>query len=243
MKPEWISPDWPVPERIAALVTTRRAGLSTGRYASLNLATHVGDEPAAVAANRRLLAAAADLPAQPMWLRQVHGNTVVAAQRAGVEPEADAAVARDRGRVLAVLTADCLPVLLAARDASVVAVAHAGWRGLAAGVVEAALAAMKVPPSRVDAWLGPAIGPRHYVVGADVLSAFADAPGGAGAFAVAGPGRWHCDLVALARARLAAAGVAEIGGCGLCTYEGADCFYSYRRDGETGRFASLLWIR
>lgn len=243
MKADWIYPDWPVAERVGALVTTRRGGASAGRYASFNLAAHVGDDPAAVAANRRRLAEAGRLPATPLWLRQVHGTRVAAAERAGVAPEADAAVAREPGRVLAVLTADCLPVLLAARDANVVAIAHAGWRGLAAGVVEAALGAMQVPAAGVAAWLGPAIGPRHYVVGADVAAAFADAPGHSGALTSAGPGRWHCDLAALARARLAAAGVADIGGCGLCTYEEAGRFYSYRRDGETGRFASLLWIR
>lgn len=243
MTPAWIRPDWPVSERVHAVVTTRRGGVSRGRYASLNLAAHVGDDPAAVAANRERLAAGAGLPTAPLWLRQVHGTTVVTAERAGIEPEADAAVARSPGRVLAVLTADCLPVLMAARDASVIAVAHAGWRGLAAGVVEAALAEMRVPAENVVAWFGPAIGPRYYFVGADVPAAFARAPGRSAAFAAAGPGRWRCDLAALARARLATAGVDEIGGGGLCTYNDAESFYSYRRDGETGRFASLLWIR
>ena len=244
MNPAWIEPDWDVPPTVRALATTRVGGVSSGWHASLNLGMRTGDDPVHVAANRACLAVAAKLPVEPLWLRQVHGNRVIAADEAvGTEPEADAAVTKGPGRVLAVLTADCLPVFLATRDGSAVGIAHAGWRGLAAGVLEAALTAMPAPRDEIFAWLGPAIGAAHYEVGADVRDAFAGSPGAERAFMPGGRGEhWLCDLVALARARLAAVGVGAISGGEFCTYGERERFYSYRRDGETGRMASLIWI-
>ncbi len=239
--PDWIVPDWPAPPRVRALVTTRAGGASTGLYASLNLGAHVGDDPVAVARNRARLRGA--LPADPVWLEQLHGTEVVDAGSAPSLPRADAAVARRRHAVCAVLTADCVPVLLAARGGEAVAIAHAGWRGMAAGVIETALARMDVPPAQVIAWLGPAIGARAYEVGPEVRDAFVRrSSAAASAFAPHGDGRFFADLCALARERLAAAGVAAVYGGDLCTHAEHGRFYSFRRDRTTGRFASLVWI-
>ena len=237
----WLRPDWDAPAKVVALASTRLGGVSGGAYAGLNLGDHVGDSPAAVAANRRLIAAA--LPAAPLWLRQVHGTRVALAEGADVGVEADACVARTPGRVLAVMHADCLPVLLCDAEGSVVAVAHAGWRGLAAGVLEQTVAAMAVSPDGVRAWLGVAISQAAFEVGEEVRAAFLDSDAGAAAaFAPASPGKWRCDLYALARRRLAAVGVPRVFGGGLCTYGDAGRFYSYRRDGVTGRLATLIWL-
>lgn len=237
-----IRPDWPAPATVRAVATTRAGGVSTGPWAGLNLGDHVDDDPAAVAENRARLRAAVALPAAPHWLRQVHGIEVAIPGRH--EPAtADAAVTRETGRVLAILTADCLPVLLTSRDGSVVAAAHAGWRGLAAGVLEATLAVMDCAPADVLAWLGPAIGPAAFEVGEDVRAASLDSDPGAGAAFVANArGRWQADLPALARRRLGAAGVTAVYGGDLCTHADAARFYSHRRDGRTGRMASLIWI-
>ncbi len=238
---DWIVPDWPAPPRVGALVTTRAGGVSQGAYASCNLGAQVGDDPAAVAENRRRLSAR--LPAEPLWLTQVHGNRVVRAGAAAQGAEADAAFTRQAGTVCAVLTADCLPVLLCADDGAAVAVAHAGWRGLAGGVVEAALRAMDVPPARLMAWLGPAIGPRAFEVGEDVRAAFlAHAADAAPAFVPRAEGKWLADLYALATLRLNTAGVARVFGGGFCTYHEAARFYSHRREKTTGRMASLIWL-
>lgn len=240
----WIVPDWPAPSSVRAIVTTRfLPGGSRPPYQAFNLGARCGDDPEAVAANRAALIRALDLPAPPHWLRQVHGIDVVDAdvRAAAEEWTADAAVARTANAVLAILTADCLPVLFCADDGSAIAAAHAGWRGLAGGVVEAALARLGVPAERVIAWLGPAIGAHSYEVGDEVRAAFVDADEGAAvAFAPTRPGHWHCDLYALARRKLAAEGVARVSGGGLDTFADAR-FYSYRRDRETGRFATLLW--
>lgn len=239
--PDWIVPDWPAPRGVRALVTTRAGGSSRGTYAALNLGAHVGDDPVAVERNRARLRGA--LPADPVWLQQVHGTDVVDAASAPPLARADAAVARTRHVVCAVLTADCVPVLLAARGGEAVAIAHAGWRGLAAGVIEAAVARMRVPAASVIAWLGPAIGPRSYQVGPEVREAFVrhDAAA-AGAFTPQREDRFLADLFLLARQRLAGAGVAAVHGGGRCTYTEAEQFYSYRREPATGRFASLVWI-
>lgn len=238
---DWIVPDWPAPPRVSALVTTRTGGVSRGSFASFNLGTRVGDDPAAVEYNRALLRS--HLPADPVWLQQMHGTEVVDAESAGALPRADGAVARTRHSVCAVLTADCVPVLLAHHGGAAVAIAHAGWRGLAGGVIEATLTRMTVPPQEVLAWLGPAIGPRAYEVGADVYDAFVERDPGAGAaFAPHGDGKFRADLYVLARRRLGAAGVAATYGGGFCTHTDAGRFYSYRRDKTTGRFASLIWI-
>jgi hypothetical protein len=237
----WIVPDWPAPARVRALVTTRAGGVSRGPYASLNLGAHVGDEPAAVEHNRAVLRS--HLPADPVWLRQVHGREVVDAASAGAFPRADGAIARTRHSVCAVLTADCVPVLLAHLGGAAVGVAHAGWRGLADGVVEAALERLRVPAGDVIAWLGPGIGAGAYEVGRDVYDAFvAGDPGSASAFVAHGDGKFRADLAAIARRRLARAGVAAVHGGGFCTYTDRARFYSYRRERTTGRFASLIWI-
>lgn len=239
--PDWIVPDWPVAPRVKALITTRAGGLSHGPYASFNLGAQVGDDPDAVSHNRERLRAV--LPGDPLWLHQVHGNDVVDAAAVSGIPTADAAFTRVRHIVCAVQTADCMPVLLAARDGSVVGVAHAGWRGMASGVIEAALQAMGVAPDQVLAYLGPAIGPNAFEVGEDVLRAFTAQDGGAQtAFKAKAEGKYHADLYALARRRLEQIGVRDIHGGGFCTCEESGRFYSYRRDKRTGRMASLIWI-
>jgi hypothetical protein len=244
---DWILPDWPVPGHVRALVTTRSGGVSTGPLAAMNLGGSVRDEVAALAENRRRLASW--LPAAPQWLDQVHGAAVAeltAASANSSGPIADAAVTRERGIVCAVLTADCLPVLFADRDGTAVGVAHAGWRGLAAGVLEATVAALGelgATPQRLVAWLGPAIGPARFEVGADVRDRFCAVDVDAAAhFAPLRPGKWHADLPGLARARLARGGVLRVYGGGLCTHADAARFYSYRRDRDTGRMATVIWL-
>ncbi len=243
----WIVPDWPAPANVRALMTTRVGGVSRAAYSGFNPASHVGDEPAAVAENRSRLRAG--LPAEPFWLNQVHGTGVVevvsgAGPEGGIPVEADASVARGAGRVCVVLTADCLPVLFCDRAGSVVAAAHAGWRGLADGVLEASVAAMAVAPDDILVWLGAAIGPDRFEVGAEVRAAFCEPqPRCAAAFRPApAPGKWLADLYALARIRLATLGVTRVHGGGLCTHADPARFYSYRRDARTGRMASLVWL-
>ncbi|NMG53264.1 peptidoglycan editing factor PgeF [Aromatoleum aromaticum] len=242
MTEDWIEPDWPAPPRVRGLVTTRHGGVSTGPYASMNLGLHVGDSVADVRRNRALLRKC--LPDEPAWLDQVHGVAVADADRIGILARADASVARRRGAVCAVMTADCLPVLFCNDEGSVVAAAHAGWRGLAAGVLDATLARMDVPAATVMAWLGPAIGPAAFEVGDEVRAAFlATDPATAIAFRRAGgAGKWTADLFLLARLRLAALGVSRAYGGGLCTYAERERFFSYRREGITGRFVSMVWL-
>jgi YfiH family protein len=239
--PDWIVPDWPVPAGVRSLVTTRAGGVSKGPYASLNLGLRVEDERADVLRNREILRAS--LPAEPRWLQQVHGNLAVDADSVQEPVPADASFTRNPGTVCAVMIADCMPVLLADRQGTVVAAAHAGWRGLAAGVVENALASMKVDPADVVAWLGPAIGPRAFEVGADVRDAFVGQDArDAAAFVPHVPGKWMADLFALARRRLQSSGVRSIHGGGLCTHSDPRRFFSHRRDGKSGRMAALIWI-
>ncbi|MBK1692233.1 hypothetical protein CKO33_08635 [Ectothiorhodospira mobilis] len=238
-----IEPRWPAPAGVRAVVTTRSGGVSRPPFQELNLALHTGDDPQAVRENRRHLVRALGLPGEPVWLEQVHGTTV--AEAAEVTPDAiraDAAIARRPGVVCAVLTADCLPVCLCDRAGEEVAVAHAGWRGLAAGVLEATVAAFTRPPEALLAWLGPAIGPAAFEVGPEVRRAFVQQdPGMACAFTPARGDRWLADLQALARARLIACGVGEVHGMTACTHGEAGRFFSYRRDGRTGRMATLIW--
>ncbi|MBA3903064.1 MAG: peptidoglycan editing factor PgeF [Rhodocyclaceae bacterium] len=237
----WIVPDWPAPANVRALITTRAGGVSRGPHATMNLAAHVNDDPAAVAENRRLLRA--HLPAEPLWLSQVHGVRVVCAEQSAEGIEADAAFSRRPGVVCAVLTADCLPVLLCDEAGTVVGAAHAGWRGLAAGVIEAAVRAMNAPPEKLLAFLGPAIGPRAFEVGAEVREAFVPlSDDAAAAFAARDNGKWLADLYLLARQRLNALGVARVFGGGWCTFTEAERFYSFRRERVTGRMASLVWM-
>lgn len=238
---DWIVPDWPAPRNVRALITTRRGGVSRGAHASMNLATHVGDDPDSVADNRRWLGQY--LPSEPIWLQQVHGTGVVRADEAGVGAVADGAYTRRPGVVCAVLTADCLPVLLCSDSGKAVGVAHAGWRGLAAGVVEATVEAMEEEPRRLVAYLGPAIGPGAFEVGDEVRQVFqAVSPAAPGAFVRNGDGKWLADLYSLARQRLAACGVTGIFGGGWCTHGEPERFYSFRREGNTGRMASLIWL-
>lgn len=243
-------PAWELPAGVHALQTTRAGGVALEPYASFNLGDHVGDDSQAVAANRARLRR--HLPAEPVWLEQVHGIEVVDLDRAanaaasavcaGRRPRADAAFARQPGRVCAVLTADCLPVLLCDDAGTVVAAAHAGWRGLAAGVLEAVIAGMAVAPARLSAWIGPAIGAEAFEVGGEVRAAFLDQDAAAAAaFAPAAPGKWMADLVLLAQQRLVRSGVARIAVDGRSTHRDAATWYSYRRDGRTGRMASLIW--
>ena len=234
-------PHWDVPANVRALQTTRNGGFSSAPWDSFNLGDHVGDAPEAVAANRQALRSR--LPGEPVWLKQVHGTFAVNADFGSKNVEGDAAYARRPGQVCAVLTADCLPVLFCDRRGTVVAAAHAGWRGLQAGVLESTLAAMAVPGADVLAWLGPAIGPRCFEVGDEVRDAFVAAdPEAEQAFVPAAAGKWLCDIYLLARQRLQRAGVSAISGGGECTVSEAARFFSYRRDGVTGRMASLIWL-
>jgi YfiH family protein len=234
-----IVPDWPAPPHVKSLMTTREGGVSGEPWTSFNLGDHVGDDPLHVAANRARLRQ--QLPAEPGWLRQVHSARAVEAG-AGLL-EADAAFTRQRGNVCVVLTADCLPVLFCDRAGSVVAAAHAGWRGLADGVLEATVAGMRVPPGDILAWMGAAIGPRAFEVGDEVRQAFvAQHPEAAAAFLSHAPGKWLADIYQLARIRLESAGVRSIHGGGRCTFTETNRYFSYRRDGVTGRMASLIWL-
>lgn len=267
---KWLTPQWPAPTGVRALSTLRGGGFSAPPYDSLNLGHHVGDDAAAVARNRRALRAAANLPAEPQWLEQVHGAGVRDLDAFGADPvaagghalratheagaddampavaaagPADAAVTGRPGRVCAILTADCLPVLFTAVSGARVGAAHAGWRGLAAGVLEATVEALAVPPRDLMAWLGPAIGPAQFEVGAEVrealLGADLDAPS---AFELNARGRYLADLYALARSRLARLGVGAIYGGDGCTVSESLRFFSHRRDGRTGRQATLIWL-
>ena len=238
-----IVPDWPAPERVRAASTTRKGGTSRGPWDTLNLAEHVADDGAAVRRNRARLRHALDLPEEPRWLDQRHGRRVVDARDAAPGAPADGIVARSPHLVCAVLTADCMPVLVCDRDATVVAALHAGWRGIAAGIIEAGVGAAG-PPGRLMAWLGPAIGPGRYEVGADVRDAILAGDSGArGAFRPSGaPRRWYADLERIVRRRLERCGVVSVHGGGLCTASSPDRFFSHRRDGVTGRMASLVWL-
>ena len=237
----FILPDWPAPPGVRALATTRRGGVSSAPWHGFNLAEHVGDDPRAVAANRALLRR--ELPAEPVWLAQVHGAGCVDAALTASGAQADASFARRRGVVCAVLTADCLPVLLCDDRATVVGIAHAGWRGLAAGVIEATVAAMDEPGMRLMAWLGPAIGPQAFEVGGEVREAFvAGDPRAASAFTAVAGGKWLCDIYQLARQRLDALGIHHATGADCCTASDGERFFSYRRDRVSGRMASLIWL-
>jgi len=246
--PDWLRPDWAVPG-VAALMSTRRGGASRGPFESFNLRDGLGDDAVAVAANQARFAAA--LAARPVWLNQVHGKRVLrlaSADLARPLPDADASVTTEPGIACTVQVADCLPVLFAAGPARGVAAAHAGWRGLAAGVLEATLAllcdASACAPHELHAWLGPCIGARRFEVGADVLRAFgADPASPAHArFVARGDGKWLADLAGLARDRLVAAGVTRVSGGHWCTVEDASRFFSFRRDRVTGRMAAAVWL-
>lgn len=241
-----LSPHWPdASDKVGALSTLRAGGASVSSYDSFNLALHVGDDAATVLQNRARLKKL--LPAEPAWLTQVHGNLVVDAASVQGAPEADASFTNQAGVVCAIMTADCLPVLLRDRCGSVVGAAHAGWRGLAGGVLQNTVNAIRLAGAdELLAWLGPAIGPQHFEVGDDVRAAFAHLGTQADAafLAIAGkPGKYLADLPQLARVTLAAAGVTQVTGGNECTVSDPKRFYSFRRDRITGRMASLIWIR
>lgn len=240
----WIVPDWPAPARVRTLLTTRSGGVSPAPYASLNLGEHVGDDARNVAENRARVAA--QLPAAPCWLNQVHGSTVFeldTAVAAHLPPEADAVLTRGVGQVCAVMSADCLPVLLCDKAGTVVAAAHAGWRGLHGGVLERTVAAMGCSGAQLLAYLGPAIGPQSFEVGDEVRAVFlADMDAAAAAFKPLRSGKWLADIYLLARQRLAQLGVHAVHGGDFCTVREAERFFSYRRGGVTGRMASLIWL-
>lgn len=239
------APAWPAPPRVRAMLTTRVGGVSLGAFDSFNLALHVGDDPVAVARNRALLRE--HLPAEPLWMNQVHGTEVIDASCARADSAAvvtaDAAVATAPGVVCVVMSADCLPVLFAADDGTAVGIAHAGWRGMSNGVLEATVARMGVAPTRLLAYLGAAIGPAAYEVGPDVVEAFGVHSAAAQhAFTEKAGGKFWCDLYALARQRLTGVGVERVFGGDACTFTERDRYFSFRRDGRTGRMASLIWI-
>ena len=241
--PRWLVPQWPVPLAVRALSTFRPGGCSRPPYSSLNLGGHVDDSPLAVTKNRRSLREAAGLPNEPSWLVQVHGIQVVDLDAPGAARTGDAAVTRQPGRVCAILTADCLPVLLATEAGDRVAAVHAGWRGLAAGVIESTVTALNSAPQDIMAWLGPAIGHTHFEVGPEVRAEFLRRdPGSETAFVPNDRGCYLADLYALARRRLARAGVGRAYGGGECTFGQADKYFSHRRDGKTGRQATLIWL-
>lgn len=244
----FIEPDWPAPPGIGALSTIRQGGVSEGIYSGLNLGDHVEDNPVAVASNRAQLLRALPRDTAIQWLDQVHGVTVIEATADPDVFEADAAWTRTPGVACAVMTADCLPVLFCDRAGTVVAAAHAGWRGLLSGVLENAVASMSTPPGQILAWLGPAIGQDAFEVGAEVYQQFLAVPDAiqpqvARCFRESGAeGKYLADLYGLARQRLSSQGVTGVYGGDYCTYSDPERFYSYRRDGQTGRMASLIWL-
>ena len=242
--PSCFEPDWPAPPNVRAVLTTRLGGVSEGKFSSLNFGDHVGDDAKRVAANRALLTACID--ARPVWLEQVHGTRVVDASvcvAANRVPQADAAFSRQAGVACVVMTADCLPVLFCDDAGTVVAAAHAGWRGLLAGVLEETIVAMGVPGEKLMAYLGPAIGPRTFEVGDEVCEAFVSRDERAqAAFVPSATGKWLANIYRLARQRLQGTGVRRINGGTFCTYTEAERFFSYRRDGMTGRMASMIWL-
>jgi polyphenol oxidase len=239
---EWIVSDWPAPPGVRALITTRAGGVSTGPYRSLNLGTATGDEPARVAENRARVRRA--LPADPVWLAQVHGSEVADADVLPLLPRADASIATRDGVVCAVLVADCIPVLLCDMHGRAVAAAHAGWRGLAAGVLRNTITRMGergVEAADILAYVGPGIGPAAFEVGSDVYDAFVGLDAAATAFTPRANAKWMADLHALVRQALKTAGVERVYGQALCTASDPSRFFSYRRDGITGRMAALVW--
>jgi len=239
-----IKPAWPVPAHVKAVSTTRLGGASQGRFASFNLGFHTYDEAAAVRYNRQQLYAQLGLTQEPAWLRQVHGNTVVDAATVSESPTADASVCRQAGKACVVMSADCLPVLLCDRAGQCVAAAHAGWRGLVAELITATVQAMQCPGEDLIAWLGPAIGPAAFEVGEEVRAQFLQQDAAhRRCFKPSPSGRWLADIYELARRQLQAVGVQQIYGGDWCTVSDPTRFYSYRRDGSSGRMASLIWLQ
>lgn len=241
---DWLTPDWPAPAHVRAACTTRQGGVSVAPFDHLNLGDHVGDDPQAVAQNRQTVAGILGLPAVPFWLQQVHGTVVAREDVDNPCRQADAAVAFKPGAVCVVMTADCLPVLFCDRAGTRIAAAHAGWRGLCDGILEATVRDLACDPADLLAWMGPAIGPKAFEVGGEVRAAFMAHDSQASEAFIPGmaDGKWFADLYQLARQRLQAIGLIDIYGGGFCTYSNPERFYSFRRDGKTGRMASLVWL-
>jgi YfiH family protein len=238
-----VTPDWTVSAGVHAAFTLRTGGVSTPPFDSLNVGMHVGDAADAVAENRRRVSQQLRLPREPTWLQQIHGAEVANLDDAACPRVADAAITRGGDRVCVIQVADCVPVLFAARDGTAVAAAHAGWRGLSAGVLEATVRSLDIDPRQLRAWLGPGISQRHFEVGDEVRSAFLSHDAQAtGDFEPNARGRWQCDLFALVRRRLLKIGIREISGGDACTYADSARFFSYRRDGQCGRMAALVWL-
>jgi YfiH family protein len=238
-----IRPDWDTPRGIEALCTTRVEGVSSAPYDCLNLGKHVGDEDEQVNRNRQQLRESLELPRDPDWINQIHGSQVVTLEK-DQNRDADAAITRQTGRIAAVMVADCLPILVASRDATEVAAIHAGWRGLQAGVIQSSLRAMHAPPGSLLAWIGPAISQANFEVGDDVRDAFLNTnPMNADFFIAHGAGHWLCDLGGIAEQILKQLGVSAVSRDQHCTFRDKDLFYSYRRNGVTGRQAALIWIK
>ncbi|ACS86624.1 purine nucleoside phosphorylase YfiH [Musicola paradisiaca] len=238
-----LKPDWPAPETIRACTTTRNGGVSTHPYGTFNLGNHVGDEPLSVETNRKHLVSMASLPAMPFWLEQVHGTHVVNLDPKQPDTQTgDAVYTTRRDRVCAVMTADCLPVLFCSADGKEIAAAHAGWRGLQAGVLEQTISVFRAPPEAIMAWMGPAIGPSRFEVGGEVRDAFVSSDTATNCAFVPHNNKFFADIYQLARLRLQRAGVTQIFGGNACTVSESDKFFSYRRDGVTGRMATLIWL-
>ncbi|HEY8570202.1 peptidoglycan editing factor PgeF [Microbulbifer sp.] len=247
----YLKPDWPAPAKVHAFVTLRRDGHSSGGYEAFNLADHVGDSPEAVASNRAQLKQELNLPSEPQWLEQIHSDKAVVAHSDGMVRTADASYTSEAGVVCAVMTADCLPLLVCNRDGAEVAAIHAGWRGLTGGVIRETIRAMASAPEDLLVWLGPAIGPKAFECGVDVLeAAFESSMSETHAEAIAKcfvphskkPLHFLADIYALGRAELAELGVTQVFGGDRCTVSEDSEFFSYRRDRDTGRMASLIWF-
>jgi YfiH family protein len=243
MMDSYLTPIWPAPSNVHAYTTTRQGGHSLAPYNSFNLADHVGDDITSVTKNRAILYHKLHLPSQPCWLEQTHSNVVVQAKQGLLKTEADACYTSTPATVCLVLTADCLPILICNRTGTEIAAIHAGWRGLAAGIIENTLAKLTSPTCELMAWLGPAIGPSAFEVGAEVYEAFnRQNPSNCQAFSPVRSERWYADLFGLAKLALARLGLTAVYGGQYCTYSDAELFFSYRRDGQTGRLASLIWF-
>lgn len=242
--PGWIEPDWPAPQKVRAVMTTRSGGVSQPPYDSMNLATHVGDDAGLVQQNRQRLKQILDLSLEPLWLNQIHGTHIVDVASATEACDADGSVARGPQRPCVVMTADCLPVLICDRQGTQVAAVHAGWRGLVNGAVEAAIERFDAPNDELLIWLGVAIGPTHFEVGDEVREAFLSHDAEAGdAFVETSAGKWLANIYLLARRRLAMMGIESVYGGEGCSFADAESFFSYRRERDCGRMASLIWLQ
>lgn len=240
---QFIQPNWPAPATVKAYTTTRQGGVSGAPFNNFNLGDHVGDDDNAVAQNRLLLRNTLQLLAEPKWLKQIHSTQVILAEQITADTQADAAYTRQAKVVCAILTADCLPMLICDRAGTIVAAVHAGWRGLASGIIEQTIQTLQTPPADLLIWLGPAIGADVYEVGAEVRAQFITAdPLAEQAFKANANQRWLANMYLLATLRLKHCGVTAIYGGDYCTYSDPERFFSYRRDGQTGRIASLIWL-